>query len=194
MQQRILEGIVTTLNDDATTNVAPMGPYVDDQFVQMVFRPFRTSSTYQNLARTGGGVFHVVDDVELLARAAVDQFDSPPELLTLDDLPIPVLADSCRWYAFQIVDQDDTEERARLTAHVHRTGRLRDFFGLNRAQHAVVEAAILATRVQMLSPTEIRQAYERLALLVEKTGGPLEHRAFDLLCRYVETYSPTLHP
>ena len=29
-------------------------------------------------------------------------------------------------------------------------GRRRDFFGLNRAKHAVVEAAILATRVPLL--------------------------------------------
>jgi hypothetical protein len=64
-------------------------------------------------------------------------------------------------------------------------GRLRDFFGLNRAKHVVVEAAILATRVVWLPPEEIRESLRRLAVLVEKTGGAAEHRAFAMLNDYV---------
>jgi hypothetical protein len=64
-------------------------------------------------------------------------------------------------------------------------GRLRDFLGLNRAKHAVVEAAILATRVAWIAPQEIRDAMARLAVLVEKTGGPSERRAMAFLIDYV---------
>ena len=45
----ILEGIVTTLNDDGTPNVAPMGPIVDESLSTLVLRPFCTSTTYRNL-------------------------------------------------------------------------------------------------------------------------------------------------
>ena len=62
----LLEGIVTTLNDDGTPHIAPMGPIVDGEFNVLLLRPFRTSTTYQNLKRTGQGVLHVTDDVELL--------------------------------------------------------------------------------------------------------------------------------
>jgi len=34
-------------------------------------RPFQTSTTFHNLKRQRAGVFHVVDDVLLLARAAI---------------------------------------------------------------------------------------------------------------------------
>ena len=51
-------------------------------------------------------------------------------------------------------------------------GRVRDFFGFNRAQHAVLEAAILATRVGLLPAGEIFAQLERLRPLVAKTGGP----------------------
>jgi len=61
------------------------------------------------------------------------------------------------------------------------SGRFREFFGFNRAKHAVVEAAILATRTEFLPPEEILAEFRRLAVLVEKTGGSAEHEAFQLL-------------
>ena len=56
-------------------------------------------------------------------------------------------------------------------------GRHRDFFGFNRAKHAVVEAAILATRTDFLPLAEIEAEYRKLAVLVDKTGGEAEHQS-----------------
>ena len=74
---------------------------------------------------------------------------------------------------------------ATLTAEVVHAGRLRDFFGFNRAKHAVVEAAILATRVAFLPRQEIETDYRKLAVLVQKTGGPRELEAFAFLEQFV---------
>jgi hypothetical protein len=60
-------------------------------------------------------------------------------------------------------------------------GRTRDFFGFNRAKHAVVEAAILATRLHLLPLAEVAAEYRKLRVIVGKTGGPDEHTAMDLL-------------
>ena len=49
----ILEGIVTTLNDDGSVNISPMGPIIDSKLDVFVFRPYQTSTTYKNLVRTG---------------------------------------------------------------------------------------------------------------------------------------------
>jgi len=49
----------------------------------------------------------------------------------------------------------------------------------------VVEAAILASRVQFLPKEQILAELERLEEPVEKTGGPEEREAFDLLRRFV---------
>ena len=67
----ILEGIVTTISADGTVNISPMGPRVNEPLTRLILRPYQTSTTYQNLKRTGQGVLHVTDDVELLAQAAV---------------------------------------------------------------------------------------------------------------------------
>jgi hypothetical protein len=181
----LLEGIVTTLNDDGTPHIAPMGPIVDSDFNRLLLRPFRTSVTYENLKRRGEGVLHVTDDVELLARAAVGRLEQLPRLLPAEGIDGVILADACRWYAFRVESLDDREERTQIVARVVDRGRLRDFFGFNRAKHAVVEAAILATRIGLLDPAHIRSEFDRLAVLVEKTGGHSEHRAFDFLRTHV---------
>lgn len=186
----ILEGIVTTLSTDGGVNIAPMGAVIDDaqerSIRRMRLRPYQGTATLANLTRTGQGVFHVTDDVELLARAAVDRLETLPGLLPAQKVEGWILADACRWYALRVLKIDASAPRADVDAEVVDCGRLRDFFGLNRAKHAVVEAAILATRVKLLPPAEIREELKRLALPVEKTGGAAEQRAFAFLQDYVE--------
>ncbi len=183
---RILEGIVTTLNADGSVNISPMGPIVDEAMRHLRLRPYQTSTTYKNLKRSGEGVLHVTDDVELLARAAVGQPEPMPLLLPAEHVQGKILAGACRWYEFRVTRLNDSQERTEIEAEVVGQGRLRDFFGFNRAMHAVVEAAILATRVRWLPAETIRGELERLAVPVEKTAGECERRAFAFLQQYVD--------
>lgn len=181
----ILEGIVTTLNEDRTPNIAPMGPLVDERISQFVLRPYKTSTTFANLKRAGEGVLHVTDDVELLARAAVKQLNSVPKVAAANTVDGVVIADACRWYEFKVSSLDGQSERTTIACEVVARGRIRDFFGFNRAKHAVVEAAILASRLHLLPADEVCQEFRRLALLVDKTAGEQERRAFQFLNEYV---------
>ena len=97
-----------------------------------------------------------------------------------------ILSDACRWYAFRVTGLDDSQERTRIECEVVDRGRLRDFFGFNRAKHAVVEAAILATRTAFLPADEIRAEFDRLAVIVEKTAGDQEQRAFGFLRAFID--------
>ena len=186
----ILEGIVTTRNDGGGVNVAPMGPIVDDAISRLKLRPFRTSTTYANLTRTRCGVFHVVDDVLLLARAAIGRLDETPPTFPASVVDGAVLAGACRWYEFRVTSIDDANERTEMDAEVVHTGRLRDVFGFNRAKHAVLEAAILATRVHLLPRAEVQAQFEALRRIVDKTAGPREIEAFELLARSVADAAP----
>ncbi len=181
----ILEGIVTTVCADGRVNISPMGPRVDSQMRELLLRPYQTSTTYQNLKRTGQGVFHVTDDVWLLAQAAVGAPEPLPELIRAEAVEGFILAGACRWYAFRVRELDDREARTNIVAEVVASGRLRDFFGFNRAKHAVVEAAILATRIGILPAQQIVDEMARLAVAVAKTGGPQEEKAFAFLKDYI---------
>ena len=183
----ILEGIVTTLSIAGELNVAPMGPIVDADVSHLQLRPFKTSQTYRNLKQQPAGVFHVVDDVLLLARAAIGKLDAVPETFPATKIPGRVLASACRWYEFVVDELDDSRDRADISVRVVHAGRIRDMFGFNRAKHAVLEAAILATRVHLLPRAEIERQFTELAVPVEKTAGLRELEAFEILKQFVQT-------
>jgi hypothetical protein len=180
----ILEALVTTLNDDGSVNVAPMGPTVGPDIGSFVLRPFRSSTTYRNLQRVGEGVLHVTDDVLMMARAAIG-IDPRAETRNAEIVQGRVILSACRYHEFRVIDRDDSGDRVTMTCEVVASGTLRDFFGFNRAKHAVIEAAILATRVGLLPMTEMTDALGRLQAPVEKTGGPDERLAFALLVDHV---------
>jgi hypothetical protein len=196
----ILEGVMTTLPPDGEggeLNVAPMGPVVDPALSQFVFRPFKTSTTYQNLKATGEGVFHVTDDARLIARGAIGKLKAPAPGTHRSDASLAtrsaehvrglVLADACRWYELRVTRLDDREERTTIEARVVHAGRLRDFLGFNRAKHAVLEAAILATRVHLTGPEHVLAEYQRLQVMIDKTGTDAEPEAMAELRRFVES-------
>ena len=184
----IVEGIVTSLNAEGDINVAPMGPIVDAAMTELVLRPFQTSTTYRNLKLRPFGVFHIVDDVLLIAQAALDRLPGIPSSFPAERIMGRVLSDCCRWYEFEITACDDSSERTSLTATVVHVGRHRDVFGFNRAKHAVLEATILATRLHLISESEVRNQLATLAILVEKTSGPQEQAAFELVRTYVDDW------
>lgn len=185
----ILEGIVTTVSVAGAVNIAPMGPSVDESFDRFRLRPFPTAQTCQNLLAHGEGVLHVTDDVLLLARAAIGDTDPPPPMRSATSVHGFVLADACRYYEFKVRGVDTSQPRVCFEAEVTHRGRQRDFFGFNRAKHAVVEAAILATRTDFLPMDEIMAEFQKLSIIVSKTGGPQEHAAFHLLQEHLRAVS-----
>ena len=185
----ILEGVVTTVSPAGQVNVAPMGPrLLDDPYGDVrrfMLRPFRTAQTCANLLAHGEGVLHVTDDVLLLAKAALGELNPPPPMQPAVGVRGWVLSNACRWYEFRETACDDRSERVQFEAEVVHAGRRRDFLGFNRAMYAVVEAAILATRIRILPRDEIEAEFRKLAVLVEKTGGPREREAFAFLEEYL---------
>ena len=76
---------------------------------------------------------------------------------------------------------DDSQLRATIETTIRKIGRGRDWFGLNRARHALLEAAILATRVGILPTEEILRQLRWLKPMVDKTGGARENQAWQLV-------------
>ncbi|MEX0670723.1 MAG: DUF447 domain-containing protein [Pirellulales bacterium] len=187
----IIEGIVTTTNPDGGMHVAAMGPAVDNgerlagRITRLVLRPFATSHTAANLARVPAGVFHLTDDVLLLARIVAGRLDDGTASRPADRVPGWVLVDACQAWEFSIDAADVSGPRSELSARVEAVHAGRPFIGFNRAAHAVVEAAILVTRLHILERDEIRRQFADLRVLVEKTGGPREHEAFSILAERV---------
>jgi hypothetical protein len=98
-----------------------------------------------------------------------------------------VIEAACSWRELEVLAIDATPPRSRIQARVVHRGFRREFLGFNRARHAVLEAAILATRTHLLPADQIRDEYARLQVLVDKTSGPREREAMALLTQYVQS-------
>ncbi len=59
--------------------------------------------------------------------------------------------------------------------------------GFNRARHAVIEAAIIASRLRWLAREMVVSEIERLESPVLKTGGPRELKAFELVRNHIRS-------
>ena len=186
----IVETIVTTRDLEGQVNVAPMGvewePSADD--ARIVLKPFLETATYRNVVATRTAVVNLIDDIRVFARAAI----SNPEYATVPASAIAgaVLADCCAWRELEVVSIDSTPPRSRIETTVVHRGSNRDFIGFNRACHAVLEAAIYATRVHMLPREFIESELQRLQVIVDKTAGPREFEAMALVSAFIRS-APT---
>lgn len=126
-------------------------------------------------------MFHITDDVLLIAKAAVGAVHERPRVREAERVRGFVLADACKYYEFVVRSIDTARERVHIEADVVSTGTLREFVGFNRAKNAVVEAAILATRFRLLPAGEVESEYKKLRVIVDKTGGESEREAMAFL-------------
>jgi uncharacterized protein len=169
----ILETVVTTINPDGSVNCAAMGVEWSEQ--QIVIKPYRGTRTLRNLRATPAAVVNLTDDILLFSQAALG--DPHPPTRPAVGVEGAVLDDACSWREVRVEAIDDSGPRARVSTVVVGRGTGREFLGLNRACHAVLEASILASRARLLDPAEIRGELERLQVLVDKTAGPRERKA-----------------
>lgn len=183
----ILEAIITTTNDDGSVNVSPMGPFLEsDPADGFELRPFETSRTFANLRNRPFGVLHVTDDVMLFAKAAIGKLDGIPAVRNGEvNEAAFILKDACRWVEFEAVYFETSEPRKNIRCKAIAAGRQRDFWGFNRGKNAVLEAAILATRIDFLPAEEVARQFKSLRVIVDKTGGETELEAMSLLEEFV---------
>jgi hypothetical protein len=137
----------------------------------------------RNLRATGAAVVNLTDDLLLFSQAALG--DPHPATRRAASVEGAVLDDACSWREVRVEAIDEGAERARVVTVVVDRGTGREFLGLNRARHAVLEASILASRVRLLAPADIRAELSRLQVLVDKTAGPRERDAMDYVARHL---------
>jgi hypothetical protein len=177
----IIESIITTTDANGAINFAPMGVEWGEEVI--VVKPFVETTTFRNITTTGVAIVNLTDDVMLFAQAAIasPQYPSGPGVV----VPGAVLDAACSWRELRVTAVDATPPRSRITTRVVHHGMRREFLGFNRARHAVLEAAILATRLHLIPRAEVHAEYAKLQMIVDKTAGPRERDAMALLTDFV---------
>jgi uncharacterized protein len=178
----IIETVVTTIDPDGGVNCGAMGVEWGEQ--RIVIKPYRGTRTLRNLRATGVAVVNITDDILLFSQAALG--DPRPPTRPAAGVEGAVLDDVCSWREVRVEAIDDSSQRARVSTVVVGGGTGREFLGLNRARHAVLEASILASRARMLPAEDLRAELGRLEVLVDKTAGPREREAMAYVTRHVQ--------
>ena len=180
----IRECIVTTVSDEGTVHIAPLGLIEDGE--GWIIGPFRPSTTLDNLRTTPFAVANFTDDVLVFAGCLTGNKNWPTH--PAEQVSGAVLDGALAHLelAAESVEEDDL--RPRFHCRIVHAGNHAPFKGFNRAQAAVIETAILATRLKMLprEKVETELAYHQIA--VEKTAGPREHKAWRILIEKIENF------
>lgn len=185
----IHEVIVTTRTPEGGTHIAPMG--VHERGERLVVAPFRPSASLDNLLRERGAVVNYIDDVRVFAGCLTGRRDWP--LAPAERIPGMRLADALAHAELRLDEVEDDPQRPRLVCRVVHEANHAPFRGFNRAQSAVVEAAILTSRLGMLPWEKIDAELAYLRIGVEKTAGPREQEAWGWLMERIEDFRRQEH-
>lgn len=178
----IRETIVTTLNTEGKVHIAPLGLIAKEE--GWILAPFKPSTTLDNLRATPFAVVNFTDDVLIFAGCLTGNRDWPTRPASR---VLGAILDGALAHAELKVDHmEEDEQRPRFHCQVVFEASHTPFKGFNRAQAAVIEAAILASRLHMLPREKIERELGYLQIAVEKTAGPREHEAWRLLVEKIE--------
>ncbi|MFC7400482.1 DUF447 domain-containing protein [Chelatococcus sp. GCM10030263] len=170
----ILETVVTTRNADGSHHLAPYGLIQDGE--GYVIAPFHPSPAIENLRRRPFAAAAAPVDLRVIAGAVTGRRDWPTVACETIDLVRLADAFGHMELAVESVTEDALRPRFRCKV-VHSASHL-PFVGYNRAQAAIIEGAILSTRLDLLPREKIEAEMAYLRIAISKTAGPVEQEAW----------------
>lgn len=177
LNAKIHEVIVTTLDQTGNAHSAPMG--ISEVNGYFHIKPFKPSATYENLKRHPFCTINYCDDVRVFAGALTGRRQWPVK--SCEQIEGVYLELALTHSEIKISHVDDDDIRACFYGEVVAEKMHTPFRGYNRAQSAVIEAAILVSRLNMLSEQKIREEIEYLTIAISKTAGERELEAWGWL-------------
>jgi hypothetical protein len=185
----IFETVVVTQDRDGNSNIAPLG--IREHEDMLVLAPFRPSITLQNLSITGEVVVNMTDDVAVIAGCLTGRKDWP--LVPVQHVRGARLAGALAHVECRVERVEEDEKRPRYYCRRVHEQTHAPFKGFNRAQAAVLELAILVSRLHMLPMDKIDREIEYLRIAVEKTAGERERLGWGWLMERVEAHRRATH-
>jgi hypothetical protein len=180
----IVETIVTTKSPAGAVHIAPLGLIARGN--RWIVAPFRPSRTLDNLEANGFLVANHTDDVRVFAGCVTGRRDWP--LMSVDTGDGAGLASAIAHWELTVEATEDDSQRPRFVCRTVREVIHAPWRGFNRAQAAVIEAAVLVTRLHMLPAEKIEAELKYLTIAVEKTAGPREVEAWSWLQERFEAW------
>lgn len=180
----IRESIVITTDAGGAPHIAPLGLIEEEG--GFAIAPFAPSRTLANLRARGTFTASVTDDVRVFAGCLTGRRDWP--VARAEKIAGFYLAGAHAHRELEVARVAEDSQRPCFHARVVHETAHGPAPGFNRAQAAVIEAAILVSRLHMLSEDKIRSELAYLNIAIGKTAGEREREAWDWLMERIEGY------
>lgn len=178
----ILETILSSISGNGKVNFAPIGVHVPDDCSRIAdVKDFEVhlypgSSTSSNLRSIPQGVINFTDDILSFVDTAL--YSDVPMTCPSQHVSPPTMAHAQASWEFTVQRFNDSRTPASVQCSVLRYEAMGTFCGFCRAQGAVLEALIAATRLQWVPASVIIASWPSWEEMVSKTGGRRELEAF----------------
>ncbi len=180
----IRETVITTVDQHGAVHLAPLGIIAEGD--GWIIAPFHPSSTLDNLRSVPFAVANFTDDVRVFAGCLTGRRQWPT--VTCDDFPVPRLSGTLAHAELAVTHVTENDQRPRFHCRVMRSVMHAPFQGFNRAQAAVIEAAILVSRLSMLPRDKVEREMSYLEIAVSKTASSPEAEAWSWLTDAVREF------
>ncbi len=182
----ISEVIVTTQSAAGMPNAAPIGILTEldeGKEPKYFIKLYKGSQTLANVLETNTLAANVTDDAVLFVKTAFEHL-SEAHYSVFEE--VPVLTNAYAWIVFTSVLIEERSDYYYFQV-LPRTVKInrKAVKAINRGLNAVIEAAVLATRLNLAKDEqekeEMRRLREHYKEIVEKCGGRREKEAIEIL-------------
>ncbi|MGI4976056.1 MAG: DUF447 domain-containing protein [Janthinobacterium lividum] len=173
----IRETIVVTVSPDGRPHLAPLG--LIREGAMWTIAPFQPSATLANLRAVPQATASHPADVRVFAGLLTGRREW--EVVASEAVRPPRLAGALSHWELEVSALHEDEVRPRFHCRVVHEAAHAAFPGYNRAAAAVIEGAILVSRLRMLAREKVDAEMAYLRIAVEKTGGAGEREAWGWL-------------
>lgn len=184
----IREVIVTTVSAAGRPHLAPFG-LIAAAKDEWIIAPFHPSVTLDNLRVVPFLVANCTDDVRIFAGCLTGRRDWP--CVPSTQVPPPRLAGALAHAEMAVLSVQEDPQRPRFRCRVLHRESHAPFEGMNRAKAAVLEGAILISRLELLSREKIESEIAYLEIAISKTAGEAEREAWGWLMEAVRAHYAT---
>lgn len=185
----IFETIITSQNANGDVHVTPFGIRLQDGL--FIISPYKPSTTLDNILATQHAVLNLTDDVRVFAGALTQR--QPWTFVPAEKIKGARLTDCLVHKELRLVKVEDDAVRPHLYLELVHESQHGSFQGFNRAQAAVIELAVLVSRLKRLPLDKITQEMDYLRIAIEKTAGPRELEAWGWLTEAVDNHIAALN-
>jgi hypothetical protein len=185
---RIVETIVTTVDNKGDVHIAPLGLIQDG--AHWIIAPFKPSKTLENLRLNSFAAASHTDDVRVFAGCVTGRKDWP--LAATAKIKGSRLAMCLAHWELQVDKIVEDDLRPRFLCKIVHQEQHAAWEGFSRAQAAVLELAVLTTRLKMLSPEKVESELKYLEIAISKTAAPREEEAWGWLMEKITAWRGTL--